>query len=270
MLLPLDKTFNFQGQDVVWGSIGEGDPVVMIHGFPWSAQAWRNIAPWLARNNKRVYYFDMVGTGKSEMKDGQDVSPAVQNNLLAALLEHWGLNRPKVVAHDFGGLAALRGYYINQLRYSSLTLINAVAVLPSGSPGFCYFREHEKVLAGLPQYAHQAVLRAYINETTYKGFNQEVADLYMQPWLDGPGQAAFYRQIAHSGDRYIDEIQSQYGSMEGEVHIVWAEEDTFIPTSQGKQIAELLSADSFTPVPEASHLIQEDAPEAVIAALLLN
>lgn len=268
MLLPLDNMFNYQGQNIAWGSLGDGEPVVMVHGFPWSAQAWRNIAPWVAKNNKKVYYFDMLGFGKSEMNTQQDVSPAVQNNLLAALFKHWNLERPEVVAHDFGGLAVLRAYYINQLRYKQLTLINSVAVLPSGSPGFRYFRQHEQVFAGLPQYAHEAVLRAYINETSYKSIAPDVADLYLKPWLSERGKKMFYQQIAHSGDQYIAEIQPLYGPMEGKVQLLWAAEDTFIPISQGKEIAQLLGADSFTPVPEASHLIQEDAPEAIVAALL--
>lgn len=270
MLLTLDNRFDHQGQSVAWGCVGEGDAMVMIHGFPWSAQAWRRVVPWLVKNNKKLYFFDMIGCGQSEMRDDQDVSPAVQNDLLAALFQHWELDRPEIVAHDFGGLTALRGYYLNHLRYRRLTLINAVGVLPSGSPGFRYFRQHEQVLAGLPAYAHEALLRAYIGQTSYRTLSEEAVDIYIQPWLQEAGQAAFYRQIAHSGDRYIAEIQSLYGPMEGRVDIVWAEEDSFIPLNQGREIATLLAADSFTPIPEASHLVQEDAPEAIVAALLSN
>ena len=41
-MLTLNERFTFQGQSVAWGSIGDGAPVILIHGFPWSAQAWRN------------------------------------------------------------------------------------------------------------------------------------------------------------------------------------------------------------------------------------
>jgi pimeloyl-ACP methyl ester carboxylesterase len=56
MMLTLDERFAFQRQSVAWGSIGDGDPVILIHGFPWSAQAWRNIAPWIAKTHK-VFFF---------------------------------------------------------------------------------------------------------------------------------------------------------------------------------------------------------------------
>ena len=267
MLLPLDNIFAFNGQQIAWGCIGQGDPVVMVHGFPWSAQSWRNIAPWIAKN-KTVYYFDMVGFGQSEKRANQDVSAAVQNNLLAALFEHWGLDSPEVVAHDFGGLAVLRGYYINGLRYRKLTLIDVVAVLPSGSPFYAHVREHERAFSGLPAYAHEALFRAYIQRAASKPLFEETMELYMQPWRGEVGQIGFYQQIAQSDTKPIEEMQCKYGPMEGTVNLVWAEQDTFIPISQGEQLADLLKADSFTRVPKAAHIVQEDAPEAIVAALL--
>jgi pimeloyl-ACP methyl ester carboxylesterase len=45
MMLSLDERFRFQRQSVAWGSIGDG--------FPWSAQAWRNIAPWIGETYTR-------------------------------------------------------------------------------------------------------------------------------------------------------------------------------------------------------------------------
>lgn len=49
---------------------------------------------------------------------------------------------------------------------------------------------------------------------------------------------------------------------------IWGEEDEFIPLKQGEELAAALSANRLTRVPAAGHLIQEDAPEAVVAALL--
>lgn len=266
-MLPLNNRFAFRGQEVAWGSIGQGDPIVLIHGFPWSSQSWRRIAPWLAERHS-VYYFDMVGCGQSEKSVGQDVSPAVQNDLLAALFEHWSLESPAVAAHDFGGLAALRGHYLNGLRYRKLTLIDAVAVLPSGSPFFAHVRMHEQAFSGLPAYAHDALFRAYIQRAARQKLRDEAVEIYACPWRGEVGQAAFYRQIAQSGARYIEELQGHYGPMDCDVDIVWGKDDEFIPLGQGEELAAALSARRFTPVAGAGHLIQEDAPEAVVAALL--
>ena len=120
-----------------------------LHGTPFSSQVWRRIVPQFA-DSRTVYYFDLVGYGLSEMREGQDVSLAVQNKTLVALFAEWGLNRPDVLAHDFGAATALRAYYLNGLRYSSLTIFDAVALAPWGSALVQHVRKHETALdAGL-------------------------------------------------------------------------------------------------------------------------
>ncbi|MGV2836445.1 alpha/beta fold hydrolase, partial [Pseudomonas shirazensis] len=101
-MLDLPCTSIIEGNAVRWGKMGSGAPLVAIHGTPFSSQVWRRIVPLLA-GHRTVYYFDLVGYGQSEMRAGQDVSLAVQNNVLTALFKEWGLNRPDVLAHDFGG-----------------------------------------------------------------------------------------------------------------------------------------------------------------------
>ncbi len=268
-MLTLDERFSFQGQSVAWGSIGQGDPVILIHGFPWSAQAWRNIAPWIAETRK-VYFFDMLGCGLSEQHENQTVSENVQSDLLEALVGHWKLDKPQVVGHDFGGLAALRGHFINGIPYGGLNLIDAVAVLPSGSPFYAHVAEHKAAFAGLPAYAHDALFRAYIQKAAHYPLKDEAIEIYAAPWRGEAGQAAFYRQIAQADTRHIAELQPLYKKPDFEVHLIWGEHDTFIPLEQGRELQGLLGADSFTVVHNAAHIVHEDAPEAVVGALLRN
>ena len=98
----LPETFYFEGQQVRYGVMGDGEPLVMVHGTPFSSVVWRRIAPHLV-GTRRVYYFDLLGYGRSEKRAGQDVSLGTQSRLFTALLDHWRLAAPDVVAHDFGG-----------------------------------------------------------------------------------------------------------------------------------------------------------------------
>ncbi len=268
-MLELNERFQFDGGSVAWGAMGDGDPVVLVHGFPWSAQAWRAIVPWLART-RRVFYFDMLGTGQSEKAEDQNVTESVQSDLLAALLGHWGLDRPQVVGHDFGGLAALRAHFINGVEYGKLHLVNSVAVLPSGSPFYAHVAKHQEAFAGLPDYAHEALFRAYIQAAAHYPIREEAIGLYFDPWSGETGKAAFYRQIAHADRRNIEQAQSRYARPEFDVHVVWGMRDTFIPAAQGQEVRDRLGAASFTPIEDAAHLVQEDAPAALLGALMQN
>ncbi|MET9021110.1 alpha/beta fold hydrolase [Actinopolymorpha sp. NPDC004070] len=110
---------------VRWTRLGAGPPVVLLHGTPFSSHVWRDVAAGLSAGHT-VYLWDMPGYGQSEMRAGQDVSLAAQQEVFTGLLRHWGLDsdgrRPAVVAHDFGGAVALRTTLLDGVPYDRLVL----------------------------------------------------------------------------------------------------------------------------------------------------
>ncbi|UWR12985.1 alpha/beta fold hydrolase [Sulfitobacter mediterraneus] len=266
-MLDLPNTSIINGNAIRWGQLGDGPPLITIHGTPFSSQVWRRIVPYLAQY-RTVYFFDLAGYGQSEMREGQDVSLAVQNKVLVGLINEWGLRRPDVLAHDFGGATALRGYYLNGLRYGSLTVFDAVALAPWGSPFVQHVREHEAAFSGMPDYMHRALLAAYLQTAAHNPLSADVIELYSAPWLGPVGQPAFYRQIAQMDQTFTDEVQGLYDKMDCPVQVLWGKEDAWIPYEKGEELASTLSGFPCTPVENAGHLVQEDRPEAIVAAVM--
>ena len=196
-----------------------------------------------------------------------DVSLGVQNALFAELLDHWGLSRPHVVAHDFGGATALRTHLLDGRDYASLTLIDPVAIRPWGSPFVAHVREHEAAFAGMPAYAHEAMLDAYLRTAIARPIPDVELAPYKQPWLDEEGRRAFYRQIAQMDMRFTDEVEGRYGELRCPVQVLWGAEDGWIPLQIGRRLAARLPEARFIEVPGAGHLVHEDSPEAIVAAL---
>ena len=50
----------------IMGGKGEGDPIVLLHGFPQTWYEWRHIIPQLIANNYTVVAPDLRGLGDSE------------------------------------------------------------------------------------------------------------------------------------------------------------------------------------------------------------
>jgi len=46
----LRQEYKFSGGAVRYDTLGEGPPLVLVHGTPFSPYVWRNIAPELAKN----------------------------------------------------------------------------------------------------------------------------------------------------------------------------------------------------------------------------
>jgi pimeloyl-ACP methyl ester carboxylesterase len=262
----LPERFSFEGQAIAWGVIGEGPPAVVMHGSPFSSREWRRIAPWLARH-RRIFYYDLLGYGQSA-KPNADVLHGAQNRLFAALVNCWSIDRPDVIAHDFGGSAALRAHLLDGVDYRSLVLIDPVAISPQGSALVQAAKAHLEVFSGLPGYIHEAILRAYISAAAKRSLREEDMQPYLEPWLSDEGRKAFWRQIAQMDDKYSEEVEERYGEIRCPVAILWGAEDEFIPLKHGEELARRISGASLTVISDAKHLVQEDAPEAIVAAVL--
>jgi pimeloyl-ACP methyl ester carboxylesterase len=265
--MELTETFTFHGDRVRWGVRGEGAPLVLLHGTPFSSAVWHRVLPHLERH-RRVYAFDLVGYGASDKHEDQDVSLGVQNELFAALLDHWGVTTPDVVAHDFGGATALRTHLLDGRDYRSLTLIDPVALSPHGSPLVQAVRRHADAYTELPPYAHEAVLRAYIAEAVHRTLDDEEMDRYVRPWLGEIGQAAFYRQIAQMDDRYVEAVEHRYGEIRCPVTLLWGVHDALISAERAPELASRIPGARLRVVDDAGHLVQEDRPESIVATVL--
>ncbi|KWE22495.1 alpha/beta hydrolase [Burkholderia cepacia] len=265
-MLELANRFIFEGHRIAWGTFGEGPPLVLVHGTPFSSQVWRRIAPWLARRH-RVFFYDLLGYGQSDMPDA-DVSLGRQNALFGAMLDAWNISRPRVLAHDYGGATVLRAHFLDGVAYADLTLVNPVAIAPQGSPFVRNVAQHEAAFTGLPAYAHHALVSAYLGNAVARPLSDEALSIYRAPWLTPAGQAAFYRQIAQMRQHYIEEAEARYAPPDFPVRIVWGEDDAWIPLEQGQALADRIAGGQLIRVPRAGHLVQEDAPEAIVAAVL--
>ncbi|MEC3953434.1 alpha/beta hydrolase [Nocardia sp. CDC153] len=262
--MKLTDTFEWNGREIAWGRAGSGPAVVFCHGTPFSSRVWSRYAEAFA-SKYAVYLWDMPGYGESSKHAEHAVDFGAQAEAFAALLGHWGLERPQVIAHDFGGAVALRAMLRHGRAFGSLMLVDVVAIPPSGSPFFKFVQSHPDVLGELPGYIHEAVVRAYISGAAHHRLPAERLEELVAPWLGPEGQPAFYRQIAQYDESYLIDNEARLGAATLPTHVVWAENDAWIPVDTGRRLAGLLPNTRFTTVPDAGHLIQYDAPVALTA-----
>ncbi|WP_456600036.1 alpha/beta fold hydrolase [Blastococcus sp. SYSU DS0616] len=259
-------TLGWRGRRVRHWHVGSGPDVVMCHGTPWSAELWRPYAEALA-GDFTVHLWDMPGYGASSKDAGHAVSLDVQGELLAELVERWGLRSPHVVAHDYGGAVALRAHLLHGVPYASLALVDVVALAPWGSDFFRLVRAHADVFAALPPAVHEGALRAYIAGASHRGLTVGQVDELVAPWTGPEGQAAFYRQIAQADEAYTDVLEPRYPDLDLPVLVVWGSEDTWIPADRAHRLAALIPGARLELLPGAGHLVQLDQPVRLATTL---
>ncbi len=100
----IHRTATVDGLDWHWVEMGQGDPVVLLHGIPESWRCWHHQIPVLARQF-RVIAPDMKGYGQSDKKDGDYSGSNVARETLA-LLDHLGVDTFHLAGHDWGVMIA--------------------------------------------------------------------------------------------------------------------------------------------------------------------
>jgi pimeloyl-ACP methyl ester carboxylesterase len=104
---------------------GKGSPVVLIHGNAVAGDDWNTSGvAELLLGRHRVIIFDRPGFGHSERPRGHRSTAAQQADLLHKALRQLGVERPVLVGHSWGTLAALAFAVRHQADTAGLVLLS--------------------------------------------------------------------------------------------------------------------------------------------------
>lgn len=112
-------------------TIGAGEPVVLLHGFPQHWWQWRDIAPVIAASGHRVICPDLRGAGWS-VADDPRIERETRLRDLLAVYDALDIERAHLVSHDMGVITAMQLCYEHPERVRS-------AVQLAVPPGFMTF-----------------------------------------------------------------------------------------------------------------------------------
>ena len=193
--------------------------------------------------------------------------------MLGQFLDQWGLENLAIIGHDFGGTTVLRTHLISGYNFDKIVLIDPVAVFLWGSPFFQHVNAHEAAFAGVPDYIHEAIVRAYVKTAAFKPIKDETLDMIVLPCAEPNGKAVFYLQIAQANSCYTDEVQPLYSRIFRPVLILWGREDTWIPLERGEVLHDMIAGSLLHVIPDSGHLVIEEQPDQLIEKIspfLLN
>ncbi|MFZ6045208.1 alpha/beta fold hydrolase [Pseudomonas sp. CR3202] len=118
---------DFHGQRIRYWTAGEGEPLLLIHGFPTASWDWHYLWAPLARRF-RVIACDLLGFGYSDKPRVHDYRLLEQADINQALLAHLGVDGPvHVLAHDYGDSVAqelLARHHEGRLKLASCVFLN--------------------------------------------------------------------------------------------------------------------------------------------------
>lgn len=95
------KYFSYNNQNIFYGQDGEGDNLLIIHGYPYNTFEWKETITELAKNFK-VTFFDLLGMGFSDKPKNHKYTFEEYCDIVNALLKNLNINEAHIFSHDLG------------------------------------------------------------------------------------------------------------------------------------------------------------------------
>lgn len=96
------KLIDLGGTKVAYVDMGEGEPVILLHGCPFSVYEWHVVAPLLAKHF-RVIAPDLIGLGDTPVRLNDDYRLPRDVHMVTALMDRLGIRSARFIGHDHGG-----------------------------------------------------------------------------------------------------------------------------------------------------------------------
>ena len=265
------------GSRVHVSEVGEGDPVLLLHGNPTWSFLYRKVAAVLAGARLRLVMPDLIGLGFSDrLRSAAEHTLEAHAGWIGALLDRLELRDFVFVGHDWGGPIGLRALADRPAAVRGLVILNTVLGPPRAGFRPTPFHRFSRVplasdvafrLLGFPQ---NALHRAQGDPASIRG---EVARAYRYPLRrlrDNAAPLALARMVpdgrpGHPSLEPLARVQAFVASFAGPVAVVWGNRDPVLGRLR-KRFEALLPNAAVTRT-EAGHFLQEEVPDEIAAAI---
>lgn len=250
-----------EGTEVFYRRVaGDGTPTVYCHGNPTHGEDW---LPFLQRGGPALA-IDMPGWGRSARPERFDYSMYGLSAFLERCLAELGVERRKLVLHDWGGLALIGAQRRPEL-VERLVVIDAVPLLPG-------YRWH-----WIAQLWRRRGLGEFLNATTTRSslalllrqargdrgpMPPEFVDMIWDHWDAGTRTAtlALYR---HADPERLALAGSELGKLKCPALVLWGDRDAYLPTRFARAYADALPGAELEIVAGAGHWPWIEQPRVV-------
>lgn len=253
-----------------------GPTVVLLHGFPTHGVLWRRVAR-LLDGAVHVLAPDLLGLGDTVVSPYADFSAPVQADLLLSWLTGRGIDRFVVVGHEQGGAVAQQMVATHPERIAGLVLVSSVAYDGWPLPLVGQVMRLART-PGVDVLAYALDLPRRVATNAVLGFGRAVYDAgaldpdvveeYLRPLLTAPGRERARRFLLAGDVRSTLECVPALRAYPGPAAVVWGADDAFVSPSWGMRLADdIAGVDHLDLVAFCGHLVPEEAPERVAAAI---
>jgi pimeloyl-ACP methyl ester carboxylesterase len=247
--------------------LGQGEAVVLLHGYPDNLHVFSELAPLLAAD-KHVIAFDWPGLGDSDEWPG-GATPVVLAKRLLTLLDAWQLPKVHLVGQDMGGQPALVFAAAYPERVHSLVVLNS---LVSGDEATSWeikwlrrFGVNKLLLRHLPRLVYWRALHTFL-PFGWPGLSPELRG---EQWrtFRRPAVREFVVRMCAGYEAQLPRLPERYRQVQCPTLILWGEKDKHFPPAQAHFLATQIPHAEVAILPGATHWMVLAQAQQVAAQL---
>jgi pimeloyl-ACP methyl ester carboxylesterase len=241
---------------------GPGAPALYVHGVPTSSDDW---IPFLERTGGIAP--DLIGFGRSGKGGNLDYSVGGLSDFLERLLAELGVDRFKLVVHDWGAPVGLAFAQRDPERVERIVIANAVPMFEAdGVRWHLLGRLWERPLIG--ELVMGAVTRGVLARTLRSGSARpeawtdlRIAAIWEQ--FDHGTQRAILRLCRSASAQELAAAGTGLRSLQAPALVLWGEADPWLPAQIGDIYAKTLARATVQRFKDAGHWPWLDQPEVI-------
>jgi pimeloyl-ACP methyl ester carboxylesterase len=225
------------GASVNYVEIGEGPPLVFVHGVSGCWQNWLENLPHFAAAGHRCVALDLPGFGASPMPEWT-IEMGAYGRLVRDFCEKLGLHGATLVGNSMGGLIAVEVALAAPEAFERLVLVSAAGIINT-------WRPEERAVATAWAWRHfaplfadrgrQIVARPRLRQAVFQAFvrfpNRLADDVLVEQIVNGMRRADGFE--AALADLIHTDLRDRLASISMPTLIVWGLSDRVVPVAAG-------------------------------------
>lgn len=256
---------------------GEGDAVILLHGFGGSTVTWQDTLPALAEAGYDAYAVDLAGFGLSAKGWKRDYGHAAQAARVIAFMDALHIDHAHVIGHSMGGNVAAHLALSYPDRVDRLVL--AAGAVDTGQ----HAAHPDRLLPLLTGVLKASFARRWgqilLRRLIVPQFETLLFDAAHQDQRITPTLADGYRRALYTPgwdlglmgiirDQNQQRLPAPVSEIAASTLLLWGTEDTWVSPAVADTLARHLPNVQRVDVPDTGHLPMHEAPDIFNHAVL--
>ena len=248
--------------------VGEGPPIVFVHGLLVDGRLWRKVTPLLEDRFRCIVPDLPLGSHRTPMKPDADLSPPGLARIVAGFLEALDLEDVTLVANDTGGAISQITAANHPERIGRLILTNCDAFenfLPPAFRGLQWAARVPPVLNGIMQGMRLERMRRLPNAYGWlikHDFDDAPTRDWVKPFLTDRAIRRDTAKVLRGIDpRYTIEAAEKLRSFDRPALLAWAVEDRFFKMPFAERLAATIKDATLERIEDSYTFVSEDQPD---------